>query len=232
MSGRTGIGRGHALSTPHGPFRARFRPLGRGSHENFKPHRSRRKRLLALFALLATAGLVIGLAAAVKPEAFKASRSKVSAVFVWRVRGGRRAPPSAPTSMHLFQMNLIIRPTGCNQQAIDGPATTAATPLVPSKEVEAPVRVEWPGVQCSTHLRIIINETQSIYAQAAIAIGEPNPAALVVEEPQADAAASTTTTATPAQPVTTTPTLIKNSGTIHHLEVWAVLACSTWRLTH
>lgn len=37
--------------------------------------------MLALFALLATAGLVIGLAAAVKPEAFKASGSKVSPVL-------------------------------------------------------------------------------------------------------------------------------------------------------
>lgn len=111
------------------------------SRDKPKPHRSRRKRLLALFALLATAGLLIGLAGAVKPEAFKASRSKVSAVFVWRVWGGGRAPPSAATSIHRFKMNLIIRSIGCKQQAMDGPATTAATPLAPSKEVEAPVRV-------------------------------------------------------------------------------------------
>lgn len=43
---------------------------------------TRRKRLLALFVLLATAGLAIGLVAAFNPDAFRAS-SKVGACHVY-----------------------------------------------------------------------------------------------------------------------------------------------------
>lgn len=109
---------------------------------------------------------------------------------------------------------------GPDQQALDGPATAAATPLVPSKEVEAPVRVKnRPGSIGLQQQVYKTNFETTINTQAAIAVGEPNHAAPVVQEPQADAAASTMTTATPAQPAATTPTLLKNSGTIHDLEV-------------
>lgn len=49
---------------------------------------TRRKRLLALFVLLATAGLAIGLIAAFNPDAFRAS-SKVGACHVYVCAPGR-----------------------------------------------------------------------------------------------------------------------------------------------
>lgn len=104
-------------------------------------------------------------------------------------------------------------------QAQDGPATTTVTPVMRSKEIEAPVRTLMhvygifdAGIRL-TSIQLIIDSTPKYdepnpkQIQATIAVGEPNPAAPVApaaEKPKADA---TSTTATPA-----TPTVIKNSG--------------------